>query len=50
MIDPKTLEKLVKNSISIVSFKDGDCHSARMILDARVEPDGHVPFEIARNS
>lgn len=45
MIDPKALEKLVENGISIVSFKDGDISSARMIRNARVEPDGRVSFE-----
>lgn len=50
MIDPKALDKLVENSISIVSFKDGKVHSARMIRDARVDWSGRVYLGFPKDS
>lgn len=50
MIDHKALEKLIKNGYSILSFTDGDYFSAKLICDARVEPDGRVSFETTQAS
>ena len=50
MIDPKALEKVVKDGISIVSFKDGKIDSARMIRDARVDWSGRVCFRFPKDS
>ncbi len=50
MIDPKALEKLIKNGYSIVSFTNDDYFSAKLIRDARVEPDGRVSFETTQVS
>ena len=50
MVDPKVVDKLVKDGISIVSFKDGKIDSARIIRNARVDWDGRVCFRFSKHS
>lgn len=51
MIEPKALDKLIENGISIISIKDRyNVDNADMVRDVRVNPDGRLSIKLRKYS